>query len=109
MRTRNHLLIFDYWEQAAKTEDKTLGNGAINPGDIADQNVIVLISHAHSDHYDPVILTWKGKIPNLTYIWGWKEKTDSALTQKVKSLGLEVQVGVAQNSGYCFFYKKKYF
>jgi hypothetical protein len=67
VRTQNHFLIFDYWE-AMKTmppgeafvppDDASLATGYIVPSEIADQNVIVFVSHAHSDHFDPVVLTW---------------------------------------------------
>lgn len=78
VKTQNYFLIFDYWENAVASDDRTLENGFINPREIADQNVIVFISHAHSDHYDPVVLSWPEKIPKLTYIWGWNEKSDSS-------------------------------
>jgi L-ascorbate metabolism protein UlaG (beta-lactamase superfamily) len=77
VRTQKHFLIFDYWENFTEGATLTLENGFINPKEIADQNVIVFISHAHTDHYDPVILSWKDKIPNITYVWGWPEETES--------------------------------
>lgn len=92
VKTKNHFLIFDYWEHSTEGDNRTLENGYINPEEIADQNVIVFISHAHTDHYDPVILSWKEKIPNITYIWGWREKIDPLeyyfnSTRKMISIG----------------------
>lgn len=76
VKTQNHFLIFDYWEHPTETDKRILENGFINPEEIAGQNIMVFISHAHTDHYDPIILSWKEKIPNITYIWGWREKVD---------------------------------
>jgi L-ascorbate metabolism protein UlaG (beta-lactamase superfamily) len=80
LRTQNHFLIFDYWE-AMKTmppgatfvapDDASLATGYIVPSEIADQNVIVFVSHAHSDHFDPVVLSWKESIAHIRYVFGW--------------------------------------
>jgi L-ascorbate metabolism protein UlaG (beta-lactamase superfamily) len=77
VKTKNHFLIFDYWENDAGSGKRTLGQGFINPDEIADENVFVFVSHKHSDHYDPVILSWRKRIPRITYIWGWKESANS--------------------------------
>lgn len=92
MKTQHHFLIFDYWEHPTDSDDRTLKNGFIIPEEIAGQNVIVFISHAHTDHYDPIILSWKEKIPKITYIWGWKEKVEPLenyfnSTRKIISIG----------------------
>jgi L-ascorbate metabolism protein UlaG (beta-lactamase superfamily) len=80
VRTQDHFLIFDYWE-AMKTmppgvtfvrpDHASLANGYVMPSEIADQNVIVFVSHAHSDHFDPVVLKWKESIAHIRYVFGW--------------------------------------
>jgi L-ascorbate metabolism protein UlaG (beta-lactamase superfamily) len=70
--TQNHFLIFDYWERRHRPKNAGLRDGFINPDEIKDRNVVVFTSHEHSDHYDPVILDWRGKIRNLKYVFGWK-------------------------------------
>jgi L-ascorbate metabolism protein UlaG (beta-lactamase superfamily) len=83
VRTQNHFLIFDYWEamkpihageKFEKPADASLATGFIVPAEIADQDVIVFVSHAHLDHYDPVILNWKNSIKNILYVFGWDIK-----------------------------------
>jgi L-ascorbate metabolism protein UlaG (beta-lactamase superfamily) len=80
VRTQNHFLIFDYWEamksmppgtEFEKPADASLATGFIVPSEIADQNVIVFVSHAHTDHYDPVVLEWRKSISNIHYVFGW--------------------------------------
>jgi hypothetical protein len=78
VKTRNHFLIFDYWEKPGKDEKKNLENGFINPEEVAGQKVTVFVSHAHSDHFDPIILSWKKKIPDIKYIWGWRDKSSES-------------------------------
>jgi len=76
VKTQNHLLIFDYWEARAPGDKPSLSSGFIHAAEIADQNVYVFVSHAHGDHYDRRILEWRETIPNITYIFGWKEGSD---------------------------------
>ena len=33
---------------------------------------VILISHAHLDHFDPVIFEWQDQIDKITYIFGWQ-------------------------------------
>jgi ankyrin repeat protein/L-ascorbate metabolism protein UlaG (beta-lactamase superfamily) len=71
VQTKNYLLIFDYLKQNAP--DQTgLASGSINPQEIKDKNVIVFVSHDHSDHYDTAIYGWKDQIKNITYVYGFK-------------------------------------
>ncbi len=69
-QTANNLLIVDYWSRGNQPEKPCLANGWIDPEEIKDFNVTVLVSHAHPDHYDPVIWEWRETIPNIRYILG---------------------------------------
>jgi len=72
VKTKNHLLVFDYSERAAPVSEPRLANGYINPFEIQDQNAIVFVSHQHSDHFDRKIFEWQEKVKNITYVFGWK-------------------------------------
>lgn len=72
VKTKNHLLIFDYSPMGSKSTELSISNGYVIPSEIKDQNVFVFVSHAHADHYDPEILDWENSIENITYIFGWK-------------------------------------
>ena len=72
VKTRNHLLIFDYYENTDRPDDPRLINGRINPTEIYDQNVYVFASHRHADHFDKTILEWEHAVPYIKYIFGWK-------------------------------------
>ncbi len=76
VKTRNHLLIFDYYEKTDRPIDPRLINGRINPTEIYDQNVYVFASHRHADHFDKTILEWKQAVPYIKYIFGWKALDD---------------------------------
>jgi L-ascorbate metabolism protein UlaG (beta-lactamase superfamily) len=82
VRLGDALLIFDYQESMGMedvTEDtpRNLGNGFINPAEIGDLDLFVFVTHAHGDHYDPVIFEWQGEIESLTYFIGWGEQPES--------------------------------
>jgi len=72
IKTKNNLLIFDFWEHDRKPDQPCLANGWINTEELKDQNVTVFSSHEHRDHYDPVIFEWKEVIPKIKYIFGFQ-------------------------------------
>jgi L-ascorbate metabolism protein UlaG (beta-lactamase superfamily) len=76
VKTRNHLLIFDYWESSAPRGDRSLADGYVNAEEIAAQAVYVFVTHSHGDHYDPIIHRWRQTVPNITYVFGWEAGSD---------------------------------
>ncbi len=70
VKTQNHLLIFDYWDQGRPSDNPCLGNGHIQPAEIAGLNVAVFASHEHTDHYDPLIFGWRDSIAKIGYYLG---------------------------------------
>jgi L-ascorbate metabolism protein UlaG (beta-lactamase superfamily)/SAM-dependent methyltransferase len=72
VKTRNHLLIFDYTEPLPPPGQRASGARSIEPAEIADQNVTVFVSHRHSDHFNPDILEWRPAIKGIRYVWGWE-------------------------------------
>jgi L-ascorbate metabolism protein UlaG (beta-lactamase superfamily) len=96
IKTKNHLLIFDYWERVKPKDSRSLSRGTINPKEIKDQRVLVFVSHAHGDHFDPVIKKWRKKVKDITYIFGWQKKESDAVCfefkrQKKKVGDVEIQ------------------
>lgn len=72
VKTKNHLLIFDYSEPSARPASRSLDAGSIAPAEIGDQDVTVFVSHSHPDHDDPLILEWRSAVKNIRYVWGWE-------------------------------------
>lgn len=75
IKTKNHLLIFDYVERGAKPADPCLSNGYINPSEIKNLHSLVFVSHGHSDHYWQAIFDWEKSIKDISYILGWQGVT----------------------------------
>jgi len=71
IKTKNHFLIFDYWEREANVTQPGLANGHILPDELKGQNVKLFVSHEHQDHYDSGIFKWQESLKNLTYIFGF--------------------------------------
>lgn len=97
IKTKNHLLIFDYSPMRSIPAELSISNGHVVPSEIKDQNVFVFVSHAHADHYDPEIFNWEKSIENITYIFGWQPRENRksniyiAEPQKKKRIdGLEI-------------------
>jgi ankyrin repeat protein len=74
VKTANHLLVFDYWQRYACTDEKNINNGYINPEQFKDIKVTVFTSHNHGDHYDKSIFTWAKQHSNIDYVMGFKEE-----------------------------------
>ena len=111
VRTQNYLLIFDYQELRdgqqlkSRPSEPSLDNGWINPEEIKDLSVRVFASHSHDDHYDPVVLEWKNRIPDVQYFFGWKASDDTLFhylvgpRAELSSGGLEIATINSHHSG----------
>lgn len=63
----NKLLLFDYYLDVSKNNERSLSSGVIESSEIKDKEVIVFVSHKHPDHFNPVIFKWKKQLPNVRY------------------------------------------
>jgi L-ascorbate metabolism protein UlaG (beta-lactamase superfamily) len=72
VKTRNHLLVFDYTEPPSLPAKRSLDSGSIDPAEIGGQDVTVFVSHSHADHFNPGILEWRAVLKNIRYVWGWE-------------------------------------
>jgi L-ascorbate metabolism protein UlaG (beta-lactamase superfamily) len=70
VKTKNHLLVFDYFNPGPSPAAPGLCNGFVNPRELAGQDVMVLVSHEHADHFSPIIFDWRQDIPKITYVLG---------------------------------------
>ena len=70
VKTRNHLLVFDYFSQNPDPSAPGLCNGHINPKELAGENVMVFATHEHQDHFVPAIFEWRSGIPDIRYVLG---------------------------------------
>ena len=85
IKTKNHLLIFDYMESESKPAEPTLATGNINPLELKDQQVFVFASHSAADHYSEDIFAWEKSIKNIFYIFGWQaEKKPNYVCMKAR-------------------------
>lgn len=70
VKTRSHLLIFDYFNPSADPATPGLCNGHVNPKELAGENVMVFASHDHQDHFARGIFDWRQEIPEINYVLG---------------------------------------
>jgi len=77
VRTANHILVFDPTEPLDAPPVRSLDTGFVDPGELADRDVTVFVSHRHGDHYDPSILDWRSRIERIRYVWGWEGAGDA--------------------------------
>ena len=113
VKTATKLLVFDYVKKPMPRgapvpqppAQPALSNGWINPEEIKDLDVVVFVSHNHSDHYDEVIRTWEKTVKKIQYVFGW----DVGAGPNVHSLpaprasakfdGLEIETVNSHHSG----------
>jgi L-ascorbate metabolism protein UlaG (beta-lactamase superfamily) len=60
VETKNYFFVFDYWKEE--------GGGDISSRFPEGKKVVVLASHSHEDHYNPVVLQWREKHPGIEYV-----------------------------------------
>lgn len=59
-------VIFDYYKDAIRED----GTAWVNDYLLGkEEDLYVLCTHSHSDHFNPEILTWKERKKNITYIF----------------------------------------
>jgi len=71
VKTKDHVLVFDYWQRGREPDNCCLNNGWIAPEELKNENVYVFVSHSHGDHYDQRIFDWNEKVDNITYVFGF--------------------------------------
>lgn len=77
VKTKGHFLIFDAGNMGRAPDQPSLRNGSIAPGEIRGEDVTVFVSHEHGDHYDPGIFAWKGQVPRIRYVLGFRPSNAS--------------------------------
>ncbi len=61
LESEDSLLIFDYWMDPSNVLPEILDRNN-------NKHIYVLASHFHQDHFNKEIFTWRGQLPNITYI-----------------------------------------
>lgn len=107
IKTKNHLLIFDYIGEGHPAPVKTLAGGLVNTDEIKHQRVVVFVTHEHGDHYSDQIFEWEKSVRDITYVFGWpvaKEGTYIKLSPgERRNVGaLEVQTIKSTDQGVGF-------
>lgn len=77
VKTKNHLLIFDYADITEKPVSVSLASGYIDPSEIANLSVTVFASHGHFDHYDSSIFKWSQTVKDIRYVFGFQPRRRS--------------------------------
>lgn len=110
VRTRDHLLIFDYFKRGDAGDDPSLLNGRVVPKEIEGLETIVFVSHAHQDHYMPLVFEWKKALPGLTVVTGFDPPNQTGYVKMAPRTtqrfdGVEVTAIEANDGGVGFFVK----
>ena len=68
VQTAKTALVFDYYNDTADTGRRALEFGIMEPALFALQKGLVLVSHNHTDHFNPVIFKWHGDGRDVRYV-----------------------------------------
>ncbi len=69
VKTNEHFLVFDYYNDKPCPGKEGLDGGAITAKEIsAHKQPVVFVSHGHADHYNPVVLEWQKANQDIRYI-----------------------------------------
>lgn len=67
VRIADTLIVFDYYIDQPAGDKRTLETGVVNPEEIRDKKVLIFASHRHPDHFNPLILSWKERLPQAQF------------------------------------------
>jgi len=70
IRTREHVLVFDY---VPPSGDPAPDDGILTPAALAGRPLIVFISHSHADHFDRRVFRLRDQVPDIVFVLGWDE------------------------------------
>ena len=63
-------VVIDYYQDVPSHGKQGLSGGTITVGELgAYKHIYVLASHAHPDHFNPVVLGWQKELPGAHYIF----------------------------------------
>lgn len=70
LKTETHCFIFDYYPYAGEPRTGSLDSGRLDLQQIREFGlpVTVFVSHAHYDHFDKSIFTWREELPEICYV-----------------------------------------
>lgn len=85
IETKNYLLIFDYYLDCVDEGQRDIFNGVITEKELLiNKKILVFVSHAHEDHFNPSILDWKEIRQDIKYILS----SDIELEHKDESINI---------------------
>jgi ankyrin repeat protein len=70
IKTQNHFLVFDYFEdpRGRRPDQPGMASGCIDTADLKNLPMTVFSTHAHADHFNQSIFTWKQENPATNYV-----------------------------------------
>lgn len=63
--TERHILVFDYYRDSPTACSTTIEQILARA---QGKQVVVFVSHAHHDHYNPIIWDWRAKCADIRYV-----------------------------------------
>ena len=80
IETSDRILIFDYWKRTDPSEGSSIKSGCLTREFLeGNKPVSFLVSHIHSDHYDPRIFEF-ADLPNVEYFFGFDPGRQEEIT-----------------------------
>lgn len=94
VETMEHFFIFDYY-QPFHSVKRSISDGIITSEYLTiKKNVLVFSSHAHADHFDPIILDWAKDNPEIDYVLSSDiPLAETTLKHHIVSAYQEIKVG----------------
>nr|MDD6336312.1 MBL fold metallo-hydrolase [bacterium] len=108
VRTPGRVMVFDYYRDTPDGGKRTLESGVVEPGIFARNKGLVLVSHAHEDHYNPVIFKWRAPGRAVDYVVSrdvpvrGRECTSLAADQQAEVDGAVIQAFGSTDQGVSF-------
>ena len=79
VQTKNHVMIFDFFQDGRVSDSPGLLNGCIRPAELRGKNVTAFVSHTvHRDHYSKANFGWNRGLDRISWVFGQAPDTSVA-------------------------------
>ena len=79
IETDKHVVVIDFITHAASGTTLRQLENLLRQADSRGKKIIVLVTHEHQDHFDPLIFQLSNNFSGIKYILGWKYKADASI------------------------------
>ena len=80
IETNKHVVVIDFITHTSSGSTLDHLENLIRQADSRGKKIIIMVTHDHQDHFDPLIFQLSNNFPGIKYIFGWKYQAEAPIT-----------------------------